>query len=277
MYWHAKYVEVDDEILIYKLKKNAKVQYNVYLKIKQASPMPMKVSSLKSLCSSPLSKCQSLEKKRLITLYRIENEISTDDLSFQPIEKKIKFNKDQNNVIKAINNSVSENQFNSHLLHGVTGSGKTEIFIEVIKTVIKKNKTVIVLLPEISLTPQIAGRFKSVFPGKVALWHSQLTQAQRNSAWQKIYNGVYNIVIGARSAIFTPLKNIGLIIIDEEHDPSYRQESPSPRYHARDVGIVRAKFEKANILLSSATPSLESYYNSLNNKHKYLNLPKRYG
>ena len=277
MYWHAKYVEVDDEILIDKLKKNAKVQYNVYLKIKQTSPMPMKVSSLKSLCSSPLSICQSLEKKRLITLYRIENEISTDDLSFQPIEKKIKFNKDQNNVIKAINNSVSENQFNSHLLHGVTGSGKTEIFIEAIKTVIKKNKTVIVLLPEISLTPQIAGRFKSVFPGKVALWHSQLTQAQRNSAWEKIYNGVYNIVIGARSAIFTPLKNIGLIIIDEEHDPSYRQESPSPRYHARDVGIVRAKFEKANILLSSATPSLESYYNSLNNKHKYLNLPKRYG
>ena len=277
MHWHAKYLKLDDSDLISKLNKSAPVQFRVYLKIKKQSPALMKVSSLKSICSSPLSICKSLERKKLITLHRIENEISTEDFSFHPIEKKIKFNVDQNNVIKAINNSLSKNQFNSYLLHGVTGSGKTEIFIEAIKKVLKKNKTAILLLPEISLTPQIAGRFKSVFPDKVALWHSQLTKAQRSSTWEKIYNGNYNIVIGARSAIFTPLKNIGLIIIDEEHDSSYKQESPSPRYHARDVAIVRAKFEKASILLSSATPSLESYYNSQNNKHKYLYLPKRFG
>ena len=277
IHWYAKYLESDESVLISKLKKNAPVQFNLYSKIKQQSPMSTKVASLKSLCSSPLSACQALERKKLITLHRKEKGISSEDFSFQPIEKKIKFNKDQNYVINKIKNSLNENQFNSHLLHGVTGSGKTEIFIETIKTVIKKNKTAIVLLPEISLTPQIAGRFKSVFPGKVALWHSQLTKAQRNSAWEKIHNGIYNIVIGARSAIFTPIKNIGLIIIDEEHDSSYKQESPSPRYHARDVAIMRAKFEKANILLSSATPSLESYYNSQNNKHKYLNLSKRYG
>jgi len=276
-YWYAKYIEVDDSSLISTLKKNAPVQYNVYLKIKQLSPTPMKVASLKSICSNPLLICQSLERKKFITLFRKKNKISTAELSFEPIEKVINFNKDQKNVIKIINNSLDEKQFNSHLLHGVTGSGKTEIFIEAIKTVILKNKTAIVLLPEISLTPQISGRFKSVFPGKVAIWHSQLTKNQRNLVWEKIYNGIYNIVIGARSAVFTPLKNVGLIIIDEEHDPSYKQDSPSPRYHARDVAIVRAKFEKANILLSSATPSLESYYNSQKNKHKYLNLPKRYG
>tara|TARA_B100002051_G_scaffold86752_1_gene82934 strand:- start:2479 stop:4716 length:2238 start_codon:yes stop_codon:yes gene_type:complete len=276
-YWYAKYLQVDDRTLISALKKNTPLQSNVYLKIKQISPISIKVSSLKSICSNPLSICRSLERKKLISLFREENQISTEKLSFEPIEKIINFNEDQNKVIKTINNSLYKKQFNSHLLHGVTGSGKTEIFIEAIKTVVEKNKTAILLLPEISLTPQIAGRFKSVFPGKIVIWHSQLTKSQRNSAWKKIYNGTYNIVIGARSAIFTPLKNIGLIIIDEEHDSSYKQESPSPRYHARDVAVVRAKFEKANILLSSATPSLESYYNSQNNKYKYLNLPKRYG
>ncbi len=277
MHWYAKYMGVDDKVLIAKLKKNAPAQFNVYLKIKKISPVSIQVASLKSICHSPLSICRLLEKKKLITLFKQENKVSTEAFSFVKIEKKIDFNKDQNNVIKVINSSLYENKFKSHLLHGVTGSGKTEIFIESIKTVIKKNQTAIVLLPEISLTPQIAGRFKSVFPGKVALWHSQLTKSQRNSTWEKIYNGIYSIVIGARSAIFSPLKNIGLIIIDEEHDYSYKQESPSPRYHARDVAIMRAKFEKANILLSSATPSLESYYNSIKNKHKYLNLPKRYG
>ncbi len=277
MHWYAKYLKFDDSTLISKLKKNAPTQFNVYLKIKQESPMLVKVASLKSLCSNPLSICQSLERKKLITLNKIENEISIEDFSFQAIDKKIDFNKNQKDVINAINKSTSKNQFKSHLLHGVTGSGKTEIFIEGIKTVLKRKKTAIVLLPEISLTPQIAGRFKAVFPSKVAIWHSKLTKAQRNVTWQKIYNGIYNIVIGARSAIFTPLKNIGLIIIDEEHDPSYMQESPSPRYHARDVAIMRAKFEKANVVLSSATPSLESYYNSQINKHNYLNLPKRYG
>ena len=277
MHWYANYLKLDDSGLINELKRHAPVQFNVYLEIKKQSPVPVKVSSLSTFCSSPISICKSLERKKLITLHRLENEISTEALSFHPIEKNIVFNDDQNNVIKAIDNSLKENQFNSHLLHGVTGSGKTEIFIEAIKKVLKKNKTAILLLPEISLTPQIAGRFKSVFPDNVALWHSQLTKAQRNSTWGKIYNGNYNIVIGARSAIFTPLKNIGLIIIDEEHDSSYKQESPSPRYHARDVAIVRAKFEKASILLSSATPSLESYYNSQNNKYKYLHLPKRFG
>ena len=151
------------------------------------------------------------------------------------------------------------------------------IFIEIIKRVLDRGKSGIILLPEIALTPQIAGRFKSVFGDKTALWHSQLTQSQRSSTWKKLYNGKYKIVIGARSAIFAPLKNLGLIIVDEEHDTSYKQDSPSPRYHARDVAIMRAKLERSSVLLSSATPSLESYYNYQCNKYEYLSLPKALG
>ena len=276
--WYAKYVELESGIVIDDLKKKAPMQYNVYRHIKKATiPTLLKVSSLKNICSNPVSVCQSLEKKKLIILVKKEKEYSIDDLSFKPVEKKIRFNPDQKIVINKLNKYLETRKFNSHLLHGVTGSGKTEIFIEIIKKVIAQGKSAIILLPEISLTPQIAGRFKSVFGNKTALWHSQLTKSQRASTWHKIYNNDYKIVIGARSAIFAPLKNLGVIIVDEEHDSSYKQESPSPRYHARDVAIMRAKFEESSILLSSATPSLESYYNYQNNKHKYLSLPKRYG
>ncbi len=145
------------------------------------------------------------------------------------------------------------------MLHGVTGSGKTEIFIEVIKTVIKMKRSAIILIPEISLTPQIAGRFKDVFGQDIALWHSQLTKSQRAKTWNEINNGDCKIVIGARSAVFSPIKKLGLIIVDEEHDSSFKQDSPSPRYHARDVAIMRAKIEECAIILSSATPSLETF------------------
>jgi len=132
-------------------------------------------------------------------------------------------------------------------------------------------------LPEISLTPQIAGRFRSVFGDTIALWHSKLTQRQRSWTWKEICKGSYKVVIGARSAVFAPLNNIGLIVIDEEQEASFRQESPMPRYHARDVALMRARLNNAVIVLASATPSLESYYNYLNEKFKYLYLPNRYG
>ena len=277
MEWFAKYLNVNDNAIIKKLKKNAPVQFKIFSEIKKLSPAPIRVKNFTKICSNPLSICKQLETKSLIILFKEREKTFYDDLSFKAINKKIRFNRYQNKVLNDINICLNENQFNSFLLHGVTGSGKTEIFIETIKTVIKKNKTAILLLPEISLTPQIAGRFKSVFPKKVALWHSKLTKAQRSITWEQINNGKYKIVIGARSAIFTPLRNLGLIIVDEEHDASFKQESPSPRYHARDVAIIRAKIEKTNILLSSATPSLESYYNSKNGKYKYLSLTMRYG
>ena len=275
--WYAKCLKKEDKNIIGDLKKNAPIQYSLYKKIKKYYPIFVKVSLLKNICSNPVSICYSLEKKKLIQLIKKEKDHTSSNLSFDPVEKKIHFNSDQKKVINKLRNYIGSGKFNSFLLHGVTGSGKTEIFIEIIKRVLAKGKSGIILLPEIALTPQIAGRFKSVFGDKTALWHSQLTQSQRASTWNKLYKGEYKIVIGARSAIFAPLKNLGLIIVDEEHDTSYKQDSPAPRYHARDVAIMRAKLEESNIVLSSATPSLESYYNYKRNKYKYLNLPKRYG
>ena len=277
MVWYAQYVFSENKNQIEGLKKNAPKQFEVFKNIKKASPALSKISSLKNICSNPLSICQSLESKKLIKIIKKDKKPTINDFSLHSGKKKIKYNSDQNRVIKELNKSIDTKKFKSHLLHGVTGSGKTEVFIEVIKKIISQGKTAIILIPEISLTPQIAGRFKSVFGSLTTLWHSKLTKSQRASIWLKINNGDYKIVIGARSAIFTPLKNLGLIVVDEEHDPSYKQDSPSPRYHARDVAIMRAKIEKATIILSSATPSLESYHNYKINKYNYLSLPNRFG
>jgi len=277
MNWYASCINSNKKINIVDLKKNAPKQFQVYKKIQSVSPNLLKISTLKNICSSPLPICQSLESKELIMMVKKEKESNIDEFSLKPSKKRIRYNADQKKVINELNKSIDSKKFKSYLLHGVTGSGKTEIYIEIIKRVINQGKSAIILLPEISLTPQIAGRFKSVFGSLTTLWHSQLTKSQRASIWLKINNGDYKIVIGARSAVFTPLKNLGLIIVDEEHDSSYKQNSPSPRYHARDVAIMRAKIEKTNIILSSATPSLESYYNYQINKYNYLTLPKRYG
>ncbi len=156
------------------------------------------------------------------------------------------------------------------LLHGVTGSGKTEIYLQAIRETLKRNRTAIVLVPEISLTPQTVERFKSRFAESqddVAVLHSHLSEGERHDEWHKVHSGRARIVIGARSAVFAPLKNLGLIVVDEEHETSYKQEE-APRYHARDVAVVRAKIEKAVVLLGSATPSLESYHNTLTKKYR---------
>jgi primosomal protein N' (replication factor Y) len=162
------------------------------------------------------------------------------------------------------------------LLHGVTGSGKTEIYLQAIRETLKQNRTAIVLVPEISLTPQTVERFKSRFSEKddVAVLHSHLSEGERHDEWHKVHSGRAHIVIGARSAVFAPLKNLGLIVVDEEHENSYKQEE-APRYHARDVAVVRAKIEKAVVLLGSATPSLESYHNTLTKKYELVTLTQR--
>src|SRR5437868_2757819 len=150
------------------------------------------------------------------------------------------------------------------LLHGVTGSGKTEIYLQAIRTALERGKSAIVLVPEISLTPQTVERFKSRFAEMheaVAVLHSHLSHGERHDEWHKIHSGRARIVIGARSAVFAPLKDLGLIIVDEEHETTYKQEE-APRYHARDVAVMRAKIEKCAIVLGSATPSLESYHNA---------------
>lgn len=163
------------------------------------------------------------------------------------------------------------------LLHGVTGSGKTEIYLQAIRSALTRGKTAIVLVPEISLTPQTVERFKSRFAeaaDMVAVLHSRLSEGERHDEWHKIQSGRARIVIGARSAIFAPLENLGLIVVDEEHETSYKQEE-APRYHARDVAVVRGKLESCVVLLGSATPSLESYHNAQRGKYRLLNLTQR--
>src|SRR5476649_457524 len=170
-------------------------------------------------------------------------------------------------------------QPSTFLLHGVTGSGKTEIYLQALAHALEQGKGAIVLVPEISLTPPTVERFKARFSsGKlqtlVAVLHSHLSAGERHDEWHKIRQGRARIVIGARSAIFAPVEPLGLIIVDEEHETSYKQEE-SPRYHARDVAIMRGQMENAVVVLGSATPSLESFYNCKRGKFSLLELPER--
>jgi primosomal protein N' (replication factor Y) len=163
------------------------------------------------------------------------------------------------------------------LLHGVTGSGKTEVYLQAIHAALERRGTAIVLVPEISLTPQTVERFKGRFAeaqDDVAVLHSHLSEGERHDEWHKIHSGRARIVIGARSAVFAPLKNLGLIVVDEEHETTYKQEE-APRYHARDVAVVRAKIDRCAVILGSATPSLESYHNAVIGKYRLLTLTQR--
>jgi len=161
------------------------------------------------------------------------------------------------------------------LLHGVTGSGKTEIYLRAVAEVLAQGRRAVVLVPEISLTPQTVRRFAARFPGRVAVLHSALTEGERYDTWRRARAGLVDIVIGPRSALFTPLASLGLIILDEEHDGSYKQDAPSPRYHARDVAIQLARLSGATAILGSATPSLESVHQARRGKFALLEMPRR--
>ena len=189
-------------------------------------------------------------------------------------KEEINLNDDQQKALTQINSRIESGQFSVTLLHGVTDSGKTELYIRAINTCLEKSRSAIVLLPEIALTAQTVQRFSSRFE-KIAVMHSHLTATQRNVQWQKIKSGNADVVIGARSAVFAPLSNLGLIVVDEEHEPSYKQDT-APRYNGRDVAIKRSQLANAHCLLGSATPSLETLFNSRNKKHfSLVTLPKR--
>ena len=259
-----------------KLKLRAPKQYEVY-KLIYDQKSSKEVTFFNKVTKSPLQICLALKEKGLINIDEKESIFESSKFSFDPVFKKIIYNKDQQEVIDKIVLKLKSRRYSPFLLQGVTGSGKTEIYIESVKFCIKQNKTAIILLPEIALTPQIAGRFRAVFGELVAVWHSKLTKQQRSWTWSKICTDEYKIVIGARSAVFSPLKNIGLIIVDEEQESSFYQDSKDPRYHARDVAIMRSTLENSVVIVASATPSLESYYNYQKNKFQYLHLPKRFG
>ena len=187
----------------------------------------------------------------------------------------ITLNQRQQEVLQAITSCLASQKHQTFLLHGVTGSGKTQVYIEAIRQCLELGKTAIVLVPEISLTPQIVRRFKSHFGEKALVMHSRMSAGERYDVWRLAHRGDCRIVIGPRSAIFAPLENLGLIVVDEEHEASYKQYDSTPRYHARDVAIMRAREAHAPVVLGSATPSTESYHNALAGKFTLLELPDR--
>lgn len=188
------------------------------------------------------------------------------------VEKNKVLTEDQRRVVNEVNIMSG---FDIYLLHGVTGSGKTEVYMEWIDRALTEGKTSIILVPEISLTPQMVDRFQKRFGNKIAALHSALSDGEKYDEWRRISRGEASIVIGARSAIFAPLKNIGVIIIDEEHSDSYKQDDSNPRYSAKDVAIDRAKYHNCPVIMGSATPSLETMARADKGVYKLLSLPNR--
>ena len=221
-----------------------------------------------------LRSIRSLQEKGLVSLSARE---ICRDLSVRSELKSYprpELSRSQEAVLGEILKGVRSRRFSPYLIHGVTGSGKTEIYLRTIEEVLAQGRESIVLVPEISLTPQLLSRFKGRFGENLALLHSRMGRGERYDQWRRIWKGEVKIALGARSAIFAPFKNLGAIIVDEEHDPSYKQEEKL-KYHARDLAVVRAKQVDAALLLGSATPSLESFYNAEGGKFHLLDLPER--
>lgn len=207
------------------------------------------------------------ENEILLTRKRVVRRVPYKDTSL--ISNKVTLTDAQNDAMNTILSKPYK-----YLLHGVTGSGKTEVYMSSIEKVINNNKTAIMLVPEISLTPQVLGNFRARFGDNVALLHSGLSAGERFDEWKRILLGDAKIVVGARSAIFAPLKNIGLIVIDEEHDGSYVSES-NPRYNTIDIAIKRAEYSNCSLVLGSATPSIESYHNAMIGTYELIEMTER--
>src|SRR5579883_2316199 len=241
---------------------------------------PLEMIQLARLAKCTVGVISGLVKKGLVRRYseRIENadaanserEVASDET--QPAAP-IELNADQLRVWEQIRGALQTGGYHPFLLHGVTGSGKTEVYLRAIEEVVKQGKEVIVLVPEISLTPQTLSRFKGRC-GNLAVLHSHLTDAERGGYWRRVASGQVHVVVGARSAVFAPTRKLGLIIIDEEHENTFKQES-TPRYHARDVAVMRARLEGIPILMGSATPSLESWANAERGNYTLLSMPNR--
>ncbi len=224
-----------------------------------------------------ISSLRTLEKKGLIQISEREvmRTSSDGDGYSENNATTLVLNERQQAAYDKIADGIRKESFVTYLLHGVTGSGKTQVYIEAIRTALELNKTAIVLVPEISLTPQTVHRFKAHFGEKVVSLHSRMSIGERYDAWRMIRAKKYSVVIGPRSAIFAPLERLGLIVVDEEQEGSFKQFDQTPRYHARDVAIMRASFAGAAVVLGSATPSIESYENALSGKYTLLELPDR--
>ena len=219
------------------------------------------------------SALQTLVKNGVLTVEeRVESRLKDYSNAELVDPASIKLNEEQQQAF-----SVLSEQRPTFLLHGVTSSGKTEVYIKLIDEVVRAGRQALFLLPEIALTAQIINRLKKYFGDKVGVYHSRFSMSERTEVWQRTANGSYQVLLGARSAVFLPFKDLALVLVDEEHDSSYKQYEPAPRYNARDAALYLAHLWGARTVLGSATPSIETYYNAQTGKYRLATLTKRYG
>ncbi len=236
---------------------------------------PMPPGELAQLAGCTLAPIQSLRRKGLLLLERRRIQQAVAAPAASERERQFVLNGEQQAALSAVLAGVNSGQPHTVLVHGVTGSGKTEVYIQAIQEVLRMGKQAIVLVPEISLTPQTCDRFRARFD-QVAVLHSHLSDVERHWHWQRIAAGEVQVVVGARSAIFAPTPRLGLIVLDEEHESTFKQET-APRYHARDVALARARLEQVSLVLGSATPSLESWVRAKRGEFQLVSLPNRIG
>jgi primosomal protein N' (replication factor Y) len=222
----------------------------------------------------PRTTLGTLVKRGLVEIVEESIEFTVAPKTIRPSPLNFQFNSAQQDALKKIEDSIRTAKFAGILLHGVTGSGKTAVYLAAMRSVLEAGRSAILLVPEIGLTPAVAADLHHVFGDEVAILHSALSDQERAEQWHRIKRGDARMVVGTRSAVFAPVSNLALMIVDEEQDSSYKQEE-TPRYHARDVAVMRAKMAGAVVVLGSATPSLESYFNAKKNKYALLELPDR--
>ena len=267
VYFNIPYEEIDLE----KIRGEKQKKLIQFLKKNEG----LTISEIESITEISRATVNSLIEKNIL---KIENKkVDRNPLINKDVEKqnKLELTDEQKMAYSAVEKAIEENRFEEFLLYGVTGSGKTEVYLQLIEKIIKQNKSAIMLVPEISLTPQMIDRFISRFSKEqVAVLHSKLSMGERHDEWERIKNKEAKVVIGARSAIFAPFDDLGLIIIDEEHDSSYKSEV-APRYSAKEVASYIAQKKKIPLILGSATPDLNTFYKSENNEITKLTLTKR--
>lgn len=262
------------------LKQNSKqkeiIEYLAYLsQVRNLKSFEIAEKQLLDDCDALKSSLKSLESKGLIKLLRIpESRILKSESNIDSFEAPC-LTENQLVAYNTISNIFEKKQ--PVLLHGVTSSGKTEIYIKLIEKALNDGREVLYLLPEIALTSQIIERLKKYFGNKIGVFHSKYSSNIRSEVYKSVLKSELKIILGVRSAIFLPFNNLGLVIIDEEHETSYKQFDPDPRYNARDMAVVLAKIHGGNVILGSATPSIESYYNALSGKYSLVELNQRFG
>ena len=280
----VRYIKLHEEFLqenqlaeLLELLSRAKKQREVvlhYFQLQAKEKKPISVKELIEISGTNSAVIKSLIEKEIFVEYYLHQ----DRVSFEK-EDDFEFNLSEHQQVAL--NSIKENfqKFDVNLLHGVTASGKTEIYIKLIEKYIQLEKQVLFLLPEIAITTQLVQRLTAYFGNQVAVFHSKYSNNERVEVWNQVLENSEKakVVVGVRSALFLPFSNLGLIVIDEEHEQTFKQQDPSPRYHARDTAIILAKQHDAKVLLGSATPSLESYFNTTKNKYGLTYLKQRFG